>query len=40
MAAGIAEARLVVIEDCGHLATLERPEAVNAALRRWLLSES
>jgi pimeloyl-ACP methyl ester carboxylesterase len=36
MAAGIADARLVVIEDCGHLATLERPEEVNAALRRWL----
>jgi pimeloyl-ACP methyl ester carboxylesterase len=40
MAAGIADARLVVIEDCGHLATIERPEAVNAALRRWLRSES
>src|SRR5690606_1652668 len=40
MAAGIADARLVVIEDCGHLATLERPGAVNAALRRWLLAEA
>jgi len=39
MAAGIADARLVVIEDCGHLATLERPEAVNAALRRWLQAD-
>lgn len=36
MAAGIRDARLVVIEDCGHLATLERPEAVNAALKDWL----
>lgn len=39
LAAGIADSRLVVIEDCGHLATLERPAAVNAALRRWLLAE-
>lgn len=39
MAAGIAGARLVVIEDCGHLATLERPAEVNAALRRWLEEE-
>lgn len=39
MAAGIARSRLVVVEDCGHLATIERPEAVNAALRAWLLSE-
>ncbi|WP_193370520.1 alpha/beta fold hydrolase [Pelagibius marinus] len=39
MAAGIAGARLTVIEDCGHLATLERPEEANAALRRWLTEE-
>ena len=39
MAAGIAGARLTVVEDCGHLATLERPEEVNAALRRWLAAE-
>jgi pimeloyl-ACP methyl ester carboxylesterase len=39
MAAGIAGARLVVIEDCGHLSSLERPEEVNAALRRWLIAE-
>src|SRR3546814_5282747 len=39
MAAGIADARLVVVEDCGHLATLERPDPVNAALRRWLQAE-
>jgi pimeloyl-ACP methyl ester carboxylesterase len=34
--AGIEGARLEVIEDCGHLSTLERADAVNAALRRWL----
>ena len=38
LAAGIADSRLEVIEDCGHLATLERPAEVNAALRRWLLA--
>jgi len=36
IAAGIAGARLVVVEDCGHLATMEQPEAVNAAMRAWL----
>lgn len=33
---GIAGAKLVVVPDCGHLSTLEKPEAVNAALREWL----
>lgn len=36
IAAGIKGARLDVIEDCGHLSTLEKPEEVNSALRRWL----
>ncbi len=36
MAAGIAGARLVVIADCGHLSTLERPQAVTAVLVEWL----
>ena len=31
MVAGIANARLVVIPECGHMAPIERPEAVNAA---------
>ncbi len=39
MAAGIPHSTLFVIEDCGHLSTLERPEAVNAALRDWLSRE-
>ncbi|MEQ8357742.1 MAG: alpha/beta fold hydrolase [Kiloniellaceae bacterium] len=39
MAAGIAGARLEVIEDCGHLSSLERPAEVTAALRRWLLAD-
>ena len=29
-------ARLVVLDDCGHLSTWEQPDAVNAELRRWL----
>jgi pimeloyl-ACP methyl ester carboxylesterase len=33
---GIAGARLRVIEECGHLSTLERPDSVNRALRDWL----
>lgn len=36
IAGGIRGARLEVIEDCGHLSTLEKPAEVSAALRRWL----
>jgi pimeloyl-ACP methyl ester carboxylesterase len=36
MAAAIPGSELVVIEECGHLSTLERPDEVNAAMRRWL----
>ena len=36
MAEGIVGARLVVIEDCGHLSPLERPYAVTAVMRYWL----
>ena len=36
MAAAIPGASLVVIEDCGHLAPLERPRAVSAVMRYWL----
>lgn len=36
IAAGIAGAKLVVVEECGHMSTLERPEAVNRAMRKWL----
>ena len=35
--AGLApDAVLTVIEDCGHMSTMERPEAVNAALLDWM----
>lgn len=36
MADAIPGARNVVIEDCGHLSPLERPEMVTKALRDWL----
>jgi pimeloyl-ACP methyl ester carboxylesterase len=36
MAADIAHSQLVVIEQCGHMAPLEKPAEVSAALRRWL----
>jgi pimeloyl-ACP methyl ester carboxylesterase len=36
MAEKIPRAKLVVVEDCGHLSTMERPHAVTAVLRYWL----
>jgi pimeloyl-ACP methyl ester carboxylesterase len=29
-------AKLIVVEDCGHLSTLEKPATVTAAMRQWL----
>ncbi len=37
MARLMPHARLVEVPDCGHLSTLERPDAVNEALREWLI---
>jgi pimeloyl-ACP methyl ester carboxylesterase len=39
IADGIPGAKLKIIADCGHLSTLEQPEAVNRALRTWLTGE-
>lgn len=36
IAAGIAGSTLTVVPDCGHLSTMEKPDAVNAALTAWL----
>jgi len=36
IAAAVPGAKLVVVEECGHMSTLERPEAVNRAMRKWL----
>jgi pimeloyl-ACP methyl ester carboxylesterase len=38
MARSIPNGRLVVIENCGHMSTMERPEEVTAALREWVTS--
>jgi len=38
MAAGIRGASLVVVPECGHLSTMERPRQVNAALIEWMRS--
>jgi pimeloyl-ACP methyl ester carboxylesterase len=36
MQRAIAGARLVVVEQCGHMSTIEQPEAVTAAMADWL----
>jgi len=36
IAAAVPGAKLVVVDECGHMSTLERPEAVNRAMRKWL----
>ncbi len=39
MATGIPGAELVVLDDCGHLSSWERPDELTAALRGWLARE-
>ena len=36
IADGIAGSKFVIVPDCGHLSTIERPEPVNRALAEWL----
>ena len=36
IADGIPGAKFTVVPDCGHLTTIEQPEAVNVALAEWL----
>jgi pimeloyl-ACP methyl ester carboxylesterase len=40
MAALIPQSKLVVLENCGHMAPMERPEEVTAALAQWLEDSS
>ena len=40
MAAAIKGSELIVIEQCGHLVTMEKPEETNAILKRWLSTPS
>jgi pimeloyl-ACP methyl ester carboxylesterase len=37
MAQLIPTSQLVVVPECGHMCTMERPEAITNALRSWLL---
>jgi pimeloyl-ACP methyl ester carboxylesterase len=37
MAGAIPGARLAIVEECGHLASLERPHATTALMRDWLV---
>jgi pimeloyl-ACP methyl ester carboxylesterase len=39
IAAAIPDSELVIFEDAGHMAPVEAPDQVNAALRRWLARE-
>ncbi len=36
MAAMITDSHLTIIENAGHLPTLEQPESTNSALKKWL----
>jgi pimeloyl-ACP methyl ester carboxylesterase len=38
IAAAIPNSQLAIIEDCGHMAPMERPAEVTAALSRWFQS--
>jgi len=37
IAAAIKDSELIVVEQCGHLVTMEKPEETNAILRKWLV---
>jgi pimeloyl-ACP methyl ester carboxylesterase len=36
LAGGIAGARLEILEDCGHMATIEQPQDVLRLMREWI----
>jgi pimeloyl-ACP methyl ester carboxylesterase len=36
IADGIAGSKLEIVQECGHLSPMERPEAVTVALRAWI----
>ena len=36
MAGAIKGSELIVVEQCGHLVTMEKPAEMSAILRRWL----
>ncbi|MFY9289044.1 MAG: alpha/beta hydrolase [Alphaproteobacteria bacterium] len=36
IAAGISHAKLTIVDECGHLSPLEKPDDVTQAMRSWL----
>jgi pimeloyl-ACP methyl ester carboxylesterase len=36
LASRISRAKLAIVENCGHMSTMERPEPVTAVMRYWL----
>ncbi|MFA6266932.1 MAG: alpha/beta fold hydrolase [Pseudolabrys sp.] len=36
IAGGILGSKLVIVPECGHLSTIEKPDAVNKAMAEWL----
>ena len=38
MSASIAGSTFIEIPDCGHMCTMERPEAVTSAMKKWFAS--
>ena len=40
MAAAIPNSTLVIVPDCGHMSTMECPEAITKAINRWLSAEA
>ncbi len=40
MAAGIPDAQLEVIKDCGHMSTMEKPDQLTGLLQDWLTGPS
>ncbi len=36
IAEGIVGSKLDIVQDCGHLSTMDRPDAVTEALRAWI----
>jgi pimeloyl-ACP methyl ester carboxylesterase len=40
MAAAIANSTLVIVPDCGHMSTMECPDAITEAVQYWLGAEA
>jgi pimeloyl-ACP methyl ester carboxylesterase len=40
MAAAIPNSTLVIVPDCGHMSTMERPDAVARAINQWLAAKA